>query len=559
MSRDDHVSEADMAAFSLGDLPDDSMVQIAQHLEDCNFCEARARRFDGLVDPFMTGFRQTEPAAAKTAPLQLKPRGGEPEAETPELPGYEILEELGRGGMGVVYKAKQHSLGRIVALKRIAGEVDNNLVRFCREGEAASKLQHANLVQVYEIGWHDGLPYLAMEYVGGGNLKTLLADGLLEPRRAAAIIATVSSALQLVHEQRIIHRDLKPSNILLTKGGVPKISDFGLAKSLDSDVKLTQQGMMVGTPCYMSPEQVREGGEVGVASDIHGLGVLLYEMISGRVPFEGPTSVETLQLILSQEPVPPRLLQPGLPRELETICLKCLHKEPGRRYATAAALADDLLSFLQDRPIQARPVSRFGRARRWLEREPRVALLIAMIVLVTAACLAGVIWKWQEAEAAARQARADHDAAIRARMLKEEADAQMLAARDLTRASLFARLGEWQQASLDYERALQKPSSLEPQVGFQAVCAALLAGRNEQAETMQTRLHDLQATTGKSDATCLALRAIALRPAGRIKELRALSDQLANQELSAALLPLHARALAQLRLGNHEDSIRLAE
>ncbi|MGE3804493.1 MAG: protein kinase [Gemmataceae bacterium] len=453
MSGDNHVTEADMVAFNLGELPEGTVVEIAQHLESCLVCEKRARRFDGVVDPFMAGFRLTEgetpPPAPKSQSATL-PGGrvienvrGLPDPEIPVLPGYEILQELGRGGMGVVYKAKQFSLGRVVALKRVVGSVHGNLVRFCREGEAAARLQHVNLVQVYEIGWHDGLPFLAMEYVSGGNLKSLLQSGLLELRRAAELIATIASALELVHQNRIVHRDLKPANILLTESGVPKISDFGLAKSLDSEVDLTQQGMMMGTPCYMSPEQVREGDEVGPASDVHGLGVMLYEMLTGRVPFEGPNSVETLQLILSQEPVAPRHLRPGLPRDLETICLKCLHKEPARRYTTAGALADDLKRFLEGRPILARPTSRRERVLKWVRRQPTVAALVAAVFVIAVAGIAGIVWQWQQAESNARDAFLARDEALRERQQKEIQRTQALAARDEAEASAyFSRIAQ---------------------------------------------------------------------------------------------------------------------
>jgi serine/threonine protein kinase len=289
----------------------------------------------------------------------------------PAVPGYEILEELGRGGMGVVFKARQIALDRLVALKMIlsggyAGEED--LVRFRIEAQAVARLQHPNIVQVYDAGRYEGTTYLAMEYCGGGTLDRKLAESPLPPPQAVLLGITLAGAVQAAHQANVIHRDLKPANVLLTTDGTPKITDFGLAKRMD-EVGQTAPGAVVGTPSYMAPEQA--GGrtrEVGPAVDIYMLGAILYECLTGRPPFKAATVVDTLMQVLHEEPTPPRQLVPGIPRDLETIVLHCLEKEPTRRYATAAELAQDLQRWLASEPIAARPVGGLERLWKWVRR-----------------------------------------------------------------------------------------------------------------------------------------------------------------------------------------------
>ncbi|MFN0056561.1 MAG: protein kinase domain-containing protein [Planctomycetales bacterium] len=308
-----------------------------------------------------------------------------PDAAAVSIDGYEVLGELGRGGMGVVYRARQSGLNRIVAIKMvIAGghAGSEQLARFRAEAEAVAKLQHPNIVQVYDIGEQDGLPFFSLEYVDGMPLDKDLAGKPQPDATSARIIQTLAKAMQFAHEHGIVHRDLKPANVLLTKDGIPKISDFGLAKQLESDSSKTRTGTIMGTPSYMAPEQGRGEKQVGSLADVYALGSMLYEMICGRPPFLSATPLETLMRLLKEEPVPPSRLQPRVSRDLETICLKCLQKDPHRRYESAAALAEDLRRFQSGEPIQARPVGRPERAWQWCKRNPRIAAMSGAIALL---------------------------------------------------------------------------------------------------------------------------------------------------------------------------------
>ena len=278
-------------------------------------------------------------------------------AELPRIRGYEVQAVLGRGGMGVVYRARHLRLDRPVALKMLlagsyAGQEERE--RFQREAEAVAGLRHANIVQLYDAGDLDGRPYFTMEFVEGGSLAQKIA-GMPQPARpSAALVAQVAEAVQFAHQSGIVHRDLTPANILLATDGTPKVTDFGLARRLEGGSGLTLSGVPMGTPSYMAPEQARgEKGAVGPATDVYALGAILYEMLTGRPPFRAETSTGTLQQVLHDDPVPPSRLNPGVPRDLATICLKCLSKEPHRRYASAAALAEDLRRFLRGVPIAA--------------------------------------------------------------------------------------------------------------------------------------------------------------------------------------------------------------
>src|SRR5262249_5920178 len=272
-------------------------------------------------------------------------------AGLPRVPGYEVEAVLRRGGMGVVYRARPRALNRPVALKMLlAGDCagPSDRARFQREAEAVANLRHAHIVQVYDVGEQDGRPFFTMEIVPGGSLAEKLAGVPQPAREAAALVVTLAEAVSAAHQGGIVHRDLKPSNVLLGADGTPKISDFGLARRLESGERLTQSGAMLGTPSYMAPEQA--GGRtqaLGPPVDIYALGAILYELLTGRPPFQGETAADTVLQVLSQEPVPPSRLNPRVPRDLETICLKCLHKEPQRRYASAAALAEDLRCVLR--------------------------------------------------------------------------------------------------------------------------------------------------------------------------------------------------------------------
>ncbi len=310
------------------------------------------------------------------------------------VPGYEVLEELGRGGMGVVYKARQARLNRLVALKMIlSGDHARpaERARFRTEAEAIARLRHPNIVQVYEVGEHDGKPYFSLEFCPGGSLDKKLSGTPLPPREAARLVQTVARAIHAAHEKSVVHRDLKPANVLLDEDGAPKITDFGLAKRLD-DCGQTVSGAVLGTPSYMAPEQA--GGDskaIGPATDVYALGAILYELLTGRPPFKAATTLETLRLVLEAEPVPPERLRGKTPRDLQTICLKCLRKGPASRYASAEELADDLERFLEDRPVRARPVSWGESAVRWARRRPAPAALVVVVVAVAVAF--GVNWR----------------------------------------------------------------------------------------------------------------------------------------------------------------------
>jgi eukaryotic-like serine/threonine-protein kinase len=324
-------------------------------------------------------------AAAALAPV--------PPQDRVNVPGYEILGELGRGGMGVVYKARHLRLNRLVALKMIlsgshAGVTE--LRRFRNEAEAVARTQHPNLVQIYEIGEHEGRPFFALEFVDGRTLAAVMGGQPQPPRFAAQMVEQLARAAHAAHQAGIVHRDLKPGNVLLTAAGVPKITDFGLAKRLDGSGVQTATGDVLGTPVYMAPEQAAgRVREIGPQTDVYALGVILYEMLTGRPPFLSAVSVDIVRQVISDEPVSPSRLQRGLPRDLVTVCLKCLEKDPKKRYPSAEALADDLHHFLEGEPITARPASRVQRAIKWARRRPALAALLAVSVLATLALLLG--------------------------------------------------------------------------------------------------------------------------------------------------------------------------
>jgi tetratricopeptide (TPR) repeat protein len=332
---------------------------------------------------------------------------------------YELLAEVGRGGMGVVYKARQPGLQRVVAVKMLlAGEYASPQVvaRFRTEAEAVARLQHPNVVQIYEVGEWDGRPYLALEYIDGGSLEKKLAGTPQPFGQAAELVETLARAVDAAHQRGIVHRDLKPANVLLTADGVPKITDFGLAKLLEDPASPSRSGEIVGTPSYMAPEQAEgKARATGPAADVYSLGAILYELLTGRPPFRAETPMETVLQVGGQEPVPPRRLLPKVPRDLEVICLTCLQKEPGKRYGSALALAEDLRRFRAGESIRARPVGRGERLWRWCRRNPAVAALLAtvagLLVLGVTALAVGLVAFGRAA------ARADAEATSRQRIL----------------------------------------------------------------------------------------------------------------------------------------------
>ena len=322
----------------------------------------------------------------------LPPGASDSSSGSLELPlklgDYELLEELGRGGMGVVFRAKQASLGREVAVKMILrGELarQTERERFQAEAQAAARLDHPGIVPVYEVGEIGGRPYFSMKFIRGTTLAQRLAEGPLPSREAAKLLVIVARAIHFAHEKGVLHRDLKPSNILIDEQGVPHVTDFGLAKQISDEPSLTKTGAILGTPAYMAPEQAAGNrGQVGPTSDVYSLGVVLYHMLTGRPPFQGATPVETVLMVLEQDPVPPRLLNQHADRDLEMICLRCLQKPTDLRYATAAALARDLEAYLNDESISARS-GRFAQVLAGWMRETHHAAVLENW---------GLLWMW---------------------------------------------------------------------------------------------------------------------------------------------------------------------
>src|SRR5881296_1266447 len=309
---------------------------------------------------------------------------------------YELLEQIGRGGQGVVFRARQKSLNRIVALKVIGlgrWATEAHLKRFRLEAEAAARLEHPGIVPIYEVGERDGSCYFSMKFVEGGQLDDVPRRQPMPIRRAVELIANVARTVHYAHEHGILHRDIKPGNILLDAKGEPHLTDFGLARLLETESTVTRTLEVLGTPSYMAPEQaLGENATVSSATDVYGLGAVLYQLLTGQPPFAGGTTYETIKLLLDTEPRQPRLVNPKIDRDLSTICLKCLEKDPKRRYSSALALAEDLERWLKHEPIQGRRTGIFARGKKWVRRNPSIAVLAAML-LALAVPLGVMVWK----------------------------------------------------------------------------------------------------------------------------------------------------------------------
>jgi hypothetical protein len=475
----------------------------------------RLRRI-GLVEAELEAFFPGPPPDGTAVPSEPE----RPSADLPRVPGYEVEAVLGRGGVGVVFQARHLKLKRLVALKMLlAGAYagPQELARFRREAEAVAALRHPHIVQVYDVGDLAGQPYFTMEFVEGGSLAQQLSTTRPLPRQAAGLVATLAGAMQFAHQSGILHRDLKPANILLTADGTPKITDFGLARSVSAGTEFTVSGTRLGTPSYMAPEQaLGQTSAIGPAVDIYALGAVLYEALTGRPPFQGGTAAETERRVIAEEPAPPSRLSAGVPRDLETICLKCLHKSPARRYASAQELADDLRRFLGGHPVLARPVGVGERVLKWARRRPALATLtVALLVLLAAAVGIG-IWqqqqrrlrqavasqaignamtrayelghadKWEDAkqilaDAHSHLADADSDE-LRARIAQAREDVQFAEQLERIRQSaassmmekLYDELSTYPVLAKAYAQALAE--DLDSQNRYNAACAAALAG-----------------------------------------------------------------------------------
>lgn len=392
----------------------------------------------------LVGKAATLPPTLARAEIPDIPKSGQKHAGGRELEerihyfgDYQLLEEIARGGMGVVYKAKQVSLNRIVAVKMIlAGQLagQEDIQRFRTEAEAAASLDHVGIVPIYEVGQHQGQHFFSMGFVDGPSLADILQDGPMDHQRTATLLFEICKALAVAHEQGVIHRDLKPANILLDQNGQPKITDFGLAKNLSSESGLTGTGQLLGTPSYMSPEQASGAiDEVGTRSDVYALGALLYNMLTGRPPFQSASLMETLQQVRETEPVSPRKLNPTIPVDLETICLKCLSKRSTDRYASVSTLETEVGRYLEGRPIVARPIGATERAWRWCVRNPAIASLsataLAILIIGATVSVGFAFIAWQEADKArSAQSEAESNAELFA---QEKIRAEQLAAEAL--------------------------------------------------------------------------------------------------------------------------------
>ena len=397
-----------------------------RRIADCDSLVEQHPEFAADIANFLDDYDQVD---TKLAPLrELLGSAADGTGDVPTIAGsgaaqpapavgssfgdYELLSEIARGGMGVVFQARQRSLNRIVALKMVlaVGKSTTDSERFLVEARAVARLSHPHIVPIYEVGEQGGRPFFTMEFISGGSLRERIDEFRGDQRAMAQLLATVARAVEHAHRRGILHRDLKPGNILLDERREPHVTDFGLAKRLDEESSLTQAGAIVGTPSYMAPEQAQAATDLSTAVDVYGLGAVLYELLTGRPPFKGETALETMMKARSQAPAAPRKMAADIDQDLETICLKCLEKEPSARYASAAALADDLERWLAGKPIHAREVSVRERLVKWSRRQP---LLAGAAGTIGVACVALLIlggFLWQNAEQRATAVQSLNDA-----------------------------------------------------------------------------------------------------------------------------------------------------
>jgi|GEM_PF-3513284 len=486
--------------------------EVALHLEHCSSCQETVDRLQEEAKLAQVNDLRGKRSSVGNSLLFLKhieaPSHDSQTAvqETPVIPGMDIESILGQGGMGIVYLAKQSALSRHVALKTIRvghGANPEFLTRFGREARALAALTHENIVRAYEFGEQNGSPYLVMEYVPGRTLSRQLTEQELSSHEAAELLIVLACAVDYAHSKGVVHRDLKPGNVLITPDGTPKITDFGLARLRDADALQETLGGRVGTPCYMAPEQAAGSSGVGPAADVYALGGILYEVLCHRPPFTGTDIADVLQQVQTSEPLPPRVLCPRMPRDLETICLKCLNKSPSDRYPSALALAEDLQAFLESRPIVARPIGVVGRSLRFARRRKLLVAFVSVLMLAFVGINVATMI------ALAATAKADK-AVISENTQKQRADDAE--GESLTRLSdsmfnsgnFYAATGDWNLAIRDYDAALQHQTA---QSGRIHLALAFVYSQLSNQVLSRTHVEAAEASLGADDAGVLLAKA----------------------------------------------------
>lgn len=451
---------------------------------------------DSVAYPSLGSSQELEYRASDSVSIpgakRLSTRTGpeNPQGRWPEVPGYEILDELGEGGMAVVYLAKHLRLNRLVALKMILPSIgrSTDTARFEIEAETVARLQHPNIVQIFDVGQAGTRDYLALEYIAGGSVDEKWSSRPQPPREVAQLVATIARAVQHAHDNGVLHRDLKPANVLMTRDGVPKITDFGLAKQTDATTRLTDTGLVVGTPCYMAPEQVWPKPEdVGPTTDVYAIGCILYEGLTGRPPLVGKTGLDTLRQVAERDAVAVRRVNGSVPVALETICMKCLEKDQRKRYATAAELADDLQRYLDGEQVRAKPLGPLVRGLRWANRHRMLVALTGALAFAVVAVAIAMAWSTYHAY---RVATALRDREFRlhglgAKLRQHSADAGKAvsiaaAANEPDRLAMYYELEALHDALL--QEAVQMAPGPAERAGLAAVTGRLRTIRHRTAE-----------------------------------------------------------------------------